>query len=225
MAAPDSVCPSRWTARAGGDRARARAAPRVRGRVRRRGARFRRVSKSAGKSGARFLVIMGEDEWQRGEVALKRFESGTQGSAGARGAGRSTARRRAPRERSRDAHPRCTRRLAAFAHLRRADEGRRRQQRDLMGWCTARDDHGGVPFIDLRDRYGLTQVCSHPETGGPNCSTARRTVRQRVRDRGARRGQPAPGGRAEPEHGDGRDRSGRREPCAFFRAASRCRSR
>ena len=34
--------------------------------------------KSAGKSGARFLVIMGEDEWQRGEVALKDSKSGTQ---------------------------------------------------------------------------------------------------------------------------------------------------
>ncbi|MBI5168519.1 MAG: histidine--tRNA ligase [Candidatus Eisenbacteria bacterium] len=34
--------------------------------------------KSAGKSGARFLVIMGEDEWRRGEVALKDSKSGTQ---------------------------------------------------------------------------------------------------------------------------------------------------
>ncbi|MCC6649898.1 MAG: histidine--tRNA ligase [Candidatus Eisenbacteria bacterium] len=34
--------------------------------------------KAAGKSGARFLVIMGEEEWQRGEVALKDSKSGTQ---------------------------------------------------------------------------------------------------------------------------------------------------
>ena len=34
--------------------------------------------KAAGKSGARFLVIMGEDEWARGEVALKDSRSGTQ---------------------------------------------------------------------------------------------------------------------------------------------------
>ncbi|MFN8587652.1 MAG: histidine--tRNA ligase [Candidatus Eisenbacteria bacterium] len=34
--------------------------------------------KSAGKSGARFLVLMGEDEWKRGEVALKDSKSGTQ---------------------------------------------------------------------------------------------------------------------------------------------------
>ena len=34
--------------------------------------------KAAGKSGARFLVIMGEEEWQRGQVALKDSKSGTQ---------------------------------------------------------------------------------------------------------------------------------------------------
>ena len=34
--------------------------------------------KAAGKSGARFLVILGEDEWTRGEVALKDSRTGTQ---------------------------------------------------------------------------------------------------------------------------------------------------
>jgi histidyl-tRNA synthetase len=34
--------------------------------------------KSAGKSGARFLVILGEEEWTRGEVALKDSRTGTQ---------------------------------------------------------------------------------------------------------------------------------------------------
>ncbi len=34
--------------------------------------------KSAGKSGARFLVIMGEEEWARGQVALKDSRTGTQ---------------------------------------------------------------------------------------------------------------------------------------------------
>ncbi len=33
----------------------------------------------------------------------------------------------------------------------------------LMGWVLRRRDHGGVIFIDLRDRYGLTQVIFNPE--------------------------------------------------------------
>ena len=44
--------------------------------------------------------------------------------------------------------------------LREADVG---QEVILKGWVDTRRDLGGVIFIDLRDRFGLTQVVFSPQ--------------------------------------------------------------
>ena len=42
----------------------------------------------------------------------------------------------------------------------------------LRGWVHRRRDHGGLIFLDIRDRYGLTQVVTNPEESEPSHNVA-----------------------------------------------------
>ncbi len=52
-----------------------------------------------------------------------------------------------------------TKRSHHCGDLRKTDAGK---QVTLCGWVSKRRDHGGIIFIDLRDRYGLVQVIIDP---------------------------------------------------------------
>src|SRR5438270_4857060 len=75
--------------------------------------------------------------------------------------------------------------------LRASDEGR---ELELYGWVARRRDHGGLIFIDLRDRWGTVQVVFNP-ANAPQAHTTASDLRSeyviRVEGKVARRRQGA----------------------------------
>src|SRR5437764_5362225 len=50
----------------------------------------------------------------------------------------------------------------------------------LCGWLQRSRDLGGMTFIDLRDRYGITQLVFNMETDASLCEAARKLGREYV---------------------------------------------
>jgi aspartyl-tRNA synthetase len=60
------------------------------------------------------------------------------------------------------------------------DASRAGQEIRVSGWVNRRRDHGGLIFIDLRDRSGILQLVFHPDTSGPAFAAAERLRSEHV---------------------------------------------
>jgi aspartyl-tRNA synthetase len=60
------------------------------------------------------------------------------------------------------------------------DASRAGQELRVSGWVNRRRDHGGLIFIDLRDRSGILQLVFHPETSGAAFAGAERLRSEHV---------------------------------------------
>ena len=131
--------------------------------------KLKRAMELANKLGARFALIVGDDEMAAGRYALKNMSTRRAAAPDAR-------RNRGIARRDRESKRTCRtdgnvvaldflgelRRTHTCGELRAADAGKHAL---LMGWVHRRRDQGGVIFVDLRDRDGITQVVFHEDVG------------------------------------------------------------
>jgi aspartyl-tRNA synthetase len=86
-------------------------------------------------------------------------------------------------------------RTHACGELRAGNAG---QEVVLCGWVAHQRDHGGVTFLDLRDRTGIIQIVFHPESAPEAHAIASRTRTESV-VRVTGRVNPRPEGTVNPE--------------------------
>ena len=80
----------------------------------------------------------------------------------------------------------------------------------VAGWVHRRRDHGGLIFIDLRDRSGLVQLVFHPETAAEAFALAETLRSEHVRHASPARSSRREAGNVNPNLAHRRDRARRR---------------
>ena len=77
----------------------------------------------------------------------------------------------------------------------------------VAGWVHRRRDHGGLIFIDLRDRSGLLQLVFHPDSAPAAHAAAHQLRSEAVHQRRRRDRRAATPANVNPELADRRDRA------------------
>ena len=90
----------------------------------------------------------------------------------------------------------------------------------VAGWVHRRRDHGGLVFVDLRDRTGIVQVVFNPETA-PDAHARSHELRSEWVISVQRRGRSSIRGDGQPRHADGRGRGAGRRSSTCWRAPRR----
>ncbi len=93
------------------------------------------------------------------------------------------------------------------------DEQLSGQEVTVAGWVHRRRDHGGVIFVDLRDREGLLQVVFDPDAAEMFKDAERLRSEFVIRVKGLVRARPGTTANVEPALGQGR---------SCWRASSKC---
>ena len=92
------------------------------------------------------------------------------------------------------------------------------------GWVARRRDHGGLVFVDLRDRTGVTQLVINPERAPAAAAVAHELRNEFVVRAEGRASSHASPETVNPEMATGRGRAAGRRPARSSRARRRCRS-
>ena len=162
----------------------------------------------ADRAEAQYAAIVGERELEAGVVTLGKLRTGSSGRSPRRLSEAVAPNRRSVAEEAKgereylpdlDAHP-C---------VRGADDRACGHGLILCGWAASRRDHGGVTFVDLRDREEIVQVVFDPENAADAHAAAQRlSAEDVVGETGTVRARPE--GMANPQLPTGRSRSPRR---------------